>query len=171
MTHNPIERFEYDAALSFASEDKAIAEELAELFINRNIRVFLDEYTGSEAWGKDILDHLVNLSSRKAQYCVLLISEHYPLKAWTKTERASVQDRSLRDTREYILPIQLDDVNVPGIAEVKGYVDLRHVDEQKQTMEKIARFLEQELAEAGERSGPPPQSHDLRSGNVPTDNQ
>jgi hypothetical protein len=168
MTHNLNERFEYDAALSFATEDKVVAEELAELFTNRNIKVFLDEYTGSEPWGKDILDHLVNLYSRKARYCVLLISEHYPLTAWTKTERASVQDRSFRDASEYILPIQLDDVNVPGIVEATGYVDLRRVD--KQTMEKIARFLEQELAGVRERSGPPPQSHDLRSGNVPTEN-
>ena len=154
--------FEYDVALSFAEADKQVAGELAELMRGRHIKVFLDEYNSLAQWGKDILDHLVNLYARKARYCVLLISRHYPLASWTAAERASARELALRDAEEYILPVQLDNTEVPGIREVEGYRDLR-----QDSLESIADVLAQKLHETKSRSGPPPRSHDLRSGNVP----
>lgn len=155
--------FEYDVAVSFAEADKEIAKELTNLLHDRNIKVFLDEYKSLDAWGNDVLDHLVNLYARKACYCVLLISEGYPLKAWTDVERTSARESALRDADEYIFLIRLDDTYVPGIEEGKGYRDLR-----SDSLESIANELEERLAETQSRSGPPSQSHDLRSGNVPS---
>jgi hypothetical protein len=154
--------FEYDLALSFAKVDEVIASELAGRLIARNIKVFLDEYHTPGQWGNDIVDHLVNLFARKARYCVLLISSHYPLYSWTTEERTSTGELALRDAQEYILPVQLDDSDVPGIREAKGYWDLR-----QRSLEGIVNMLEQKLHEQKSRSGPPSQSHDLRSGNVP----
>src|SRR5215210_3790458 len=116
--------FEYDVAISFATPDKATAEDLAGRMRDKNISVFLDEYKSTDVWGSDVLDHLVNLYARKARYCVLLISEEYPLKTWTEAERTSAQERALRDGDEYILPIRLHEHDVPGIAAAKGYRDL-----------------------------------------------
>ena len=154
--------FEYDLALSYVKVDEAIAVELADLLIARKIKVFLDEYSTPGQWGKDLVDHLVNLFARKARYCVLLISRHYPLHSWTTEERNSARELALRDADEYILPIQLDDSDVPGIMEAKGYRDLR-----QGSLESIVDVLEQKLNEEKSRSRPPSQSHDLRSGNVP----
>jgi hypothetical protein len=154
--------FEYDVALSFAEADKEVAGDLAEQLRSRDITVFLDEYNSLAQWGKDILDHLVNLYARKALYCVLLISRHYPLRSWTEANRTSARELALRDADEYILPIRLDDNEIPGITEAKGYRDLR-----KDPIESIVTLLEEKLSEAKARSGPPSQSHDLRSGNVP----
>lgn len=159
------EPFEYDVAVSFAEPDKATAEELADLLHHKKLNVFLDEYTSPELWG-DVVDHLVNLYARKARYCVILLSRHYPLKAWTEAEKTSAQEGALRDAEEYILPLRLDDSNVTGIAETKGYRDLR-----QHSTKSIADWLEEKLAEAKDRSGPPFQSHDLRSGNVPSTDQ
>ena len=156
--------FEYEVALSFAGTDKVVAEELARLLIDKDISVFLDEYKSLGQWGKGIVNHLVNLYARKARYCVLLISRHYPLKSWTEDERASVQELALRDADEYILPIQLDDTEVPGVGEAKGYRDLRQT-----SLESIVKLLEEKLHETKTHSGPPSQSHDLRSGNVPSE--
>jgi hypothetical protein len=155
--------FEYDIALSFAGEDKEVAEELAALLTKKDIRVFYDEYKAGAPWGRDLVDHLVNIFSRKARYCVMLISGHYPLRRWTDTERKAAQERALRDANEYILPIRLDDTDVPGAAEATGYRDLR-----EHSLESIADLLEQKLAQARGEAGPPSQSHDLRSGNVPS---
>lgn len=155
--------FEYDVALSFAGEDKEVAEELAALLTKREIKVFHDEYKAGAPWGKDLVDHLVNIYSRKARYCVMLISEHYPLRRWTNAERTAAQERALRDANEYILPIRLDDTDVPGAAEAGGYRDLR-----EHSLESIAELLEGKLAQTKGQSGPPSQSHDLRSGNVPS---
>lgn len=163
MTRDNYDPFEYDVAVSFAGEDKAVAEHFANLLISKDIKVFNDEYQAADLWGKDLTDHLVNIYSRKARYCVMFISQYYPLKKWTEVERMSAQQRAFRDANEYILPIQLDDTEVPGIAETTGYRDLR-----QHSMESIVNWLEQKLTETKSRSGPPSQSHDLRSGNIPS---
>lgn len=158
--------FEYDVALSFAREDKAITEEFARLLMNQNVKVFYDEYTADSLWGKDVVDHLVNLYARKAQCCVLFISRHYPLKAWTKAERKAAQERSFRDANEYIILIRVGDAQVPGMTEPESYRDLG-----QHSMESIADLIKQKLTETKTQLGPPPQSHDLRSGNVPSSDQ
>jgi hypothetical protein len=160
MTRDKHGHFEYDVALSFAGEDRAVAQEFADLLRKKNINVFYDEYRVGELWGKDLVDHLVNIYGRKARYCVMFISQYYPLKNWTEVERTSAQERAFRDANEYILPIQLDDTDIPGLTEPTGYRDLR-----QHSMESIVNLLEQKLTEVKDRSGPPPQSHDLRSGN------
>ena len=162
MTRDHHDQFEYDVALSFAGEDGAVAEEFASLLTGRAIKVLRDEYLADGRWGKDLIDHLVNIYSRKARYCVMLLSQYYPLKKWTEAERRAAQQRAFRDANEYILPIRLDDTEVPGITETTGYRDLR-----QHSLESIVDLLEQKLTETKGRSGPPSQSHDLRSGNIP----
>ena len=162
MNNSP---FEYDVALSFATQDRELAEKFTRLLSDRDISVLHDEYTPSaaELWGKDMVDHLVNLYARKARYCVLLVSRHYPLQTWTEAERTSARERALRDANEYILPLRLDDVEVSGMADAPGYRDLR-----KASVESIVDWLEQKVRSARDQSGPPAQSHDLRSGNIPS---
>ena len=163
MTRDNYDQFEYDVAISFAGEDRAVAEEFGDMLRDKNIKVFYDEYQVGELWGKDLVDHLVNIYSRKARYCVMLISQYYPLKKWTELERTSAKERAFRDANEYILTIQLDETEVPGITEATGHRDLR-----QHSTESIVNWLEQKLTETKDRSGPPPQSHDLRSGNIPS---
>ena len=162
MTHDNDDQFEYDVALSFASEDRGVAEEFANLLSNKNIKNFLDEYQIGALWGKDLVDHLVNIYSRKARYCVMFISQYYPLKKWTEVERTSVQERALRDANEYFLLLRLDDTKVPGMADTTGTRDLS-----QHSIESIVNLLEQKLMQTKGRSGPPSKSHDLRSGNIP----
>ena len=155
--------FEYDVALSFAREDRGTADQFAALLASKDITVFYDAYEPTALWGKDVVAHLVNLYARKARYCVLFLSQHFPLRKWTEEERTSAQERAFRDANEYILPILLDDVDVPGIRETTGYRDLR-----LHSMESIVTVLEEKLIKTRGRSGPPSQSHDLRSGNIPS---
>src|SRR5687768_17215586 len=44
MIRDNYDQFEYDVALSFAGEDRALAEELGDLFSSKDIKVFYDEY-------------------------------------------------------------------------------------------------------------------------------
>ena len=155
--------FEYDAAISFAREDRTRAEELGRLLESKNIDVLYSETQAAELGGGDFVNYIAELYRTKARYCLMLISRHYPLKKWMEAERTDAQEHALRDADEYILPIQLDDVEVPGMTEVSGYRNLH-----QHSMESIASFLEEKLSKKEERSGPPPQSHDLRSGNVPS---
>ena len=156
------DQFEYDVALSFAAEDKAIADQIAELLAARDIQVLMDEYQENNPWEKDFVGHLAELYRTKTRYCVMLISKNYPLRRWTDEERMSAQEHALRDANEYFIPLRLDDMEVQGMEETKGYRDLR-----QDSMESIVSFLEEKLSETRGQPGPPPQSHDLRSGNLP----
>ena len=156
-------RYEYDVALSFAKEDEPVARRLGELLSAKNIKVLYDEYETVELGGGSFVTHVAELYRTKAQYCLMLVSKNYPLKKWTAAERTSARQHALRDSDQYILPIQLDDAGVPGIAEARGYYDLR-----QNSPENLADWLQGKLNEAKPQSGPPEESHDLRSGNVPS---
>jgi hypothetical protein len=158
-TQNP---FEYDVAISFVTEDRAAAEELAGLLAARNIKVLRAEYHPAELGGSDFVTYIAELYRTRAQYCLLLISKHYPLKAWTEAERTAAREHALRDPAEYILPLRLDETEIPGIQDGERYQDLR-----QGSMESLADILMGKLHENKSRTGPPSESHDLRSGNVP----
>ena len=153
--------FEYDVALSFAGPDRETAEHCAELLRSRGISVFLDEYGSAGQGENDPIAHLVNLYSRKARCCVLFLSQHYPLKSWTEAERTEVRDRALREADEYILPVQLDDTQVPGVSGSAGYIDLR-----QHPMQEVVDRLAQKLERSKSYSRSLPHSHDLRSGSI-----
>ena len=141
--------FEYDVALSFAGEDRTIAKEFFSLLTNRNIKVFYDEDYADDLWGKDLIPHLADLYQNKARFCVMFISKHYPLKRWTRFEQEHIQARAFRDTNEYILPIRIDDTQVPGIADTRGYRDIR-----EHSLDDIADTLKKKLTKVKGISAP-----------------
>lgn len=115
----------YDIAISFAGEDRDIAEEISKKLVERNVRVFYDNYEKSELWGKNLYDYLSSIYGEKSKYCVMLLSAHYEKKLWTNLERRSAQAKAFRENREYILPIRLDDTKITGIQETVGYLDIK----------------------------------------------
>jgi len=63
--------YEYDVALSFAGEDRAVVESLASLLRDDGVRVFYDRYEQAQLWGKDFYQHLTSVYRDKAQYCIV----------------------------------------------------------------------------------------------------
>jgi len=114
--------YDYDVALSFAGEDRIVADELAELLVNRKVTVFYDLYEQAQFWGKDLYQHLQIVYRDKARYCIVLVSESYAKKLWTKHELRQAQERAFSESEEYILPIKLDETKIPGINETTGYL-------------------------------------------------
>lgn len=117
--------YQYDIALSFAGEDRSIVDDLATMLSKARIRVFYDEYETAELWGKDLYQHLQAVYRDRAQYCVIFVSEAYARKLWTRHELQQAQARAFRESQEYILPVRLDDTELPGLNPTIGYVDLR----------------------------------------------
>src|SRR6266567_4003689 len=95
--------FDYDVALSFAGEDRASAESLAEELKTRGLKVFYDRHEQAELWGKDLYQHLQTIYRDKARFCVVFVSESYSRKLWTRHELRLAQERAFRENREYIL--------------------------------------------------------------------
>jgi hypothetical protein len=127
--------FDYDIAFSFAGEDRRVVEDLAGKLVQDGIRVFYDAYEKAALWGKDLYQHLQIVYRDKAQYCVIFVSESYARKVWTRHELKQAQARAFKENREYILPVRLDDTEIPGLNATVGYIDLReHTLDQLQTV-------------------------------------
>lgn len=139
--------YEYDVTVSFAGEDRQIAERFAELLKAEGFTVFYDRWNTADLWGTDLFQHLDEIYSKKARFCVVFISAAYVAKAWTNHELKSAQARAFQQNDAYILPVRIDDTVIPGIRPTLGYVDLRH-----QTIEAVAQLAAQKINAAKGRS-------------------
>src|SRR6266487_6196182 len=90
-------KYEHDVALSFASEDREVAEQLADRLRAAGVRLFYDKYEQASLWGEDLYEHLHDVFCKKARFCVLFASAHYARKVWTDHERRSAQERALAE--------------------------------------------------------------------------
>ena len=116
---------DYDIAISFAGEDRKVAEIIAEKLKTNGKKVFYDAYEKATLWGKDLYVHLNDIYKNKAKFCLMIISNNYRDKQWTNHERKAAQARAFSQNKEYILPLKLDDTEIPGLNETIGYVDYR----------------------------------------------
>jgi len=133
---------EYDIAISFAGEDREIAESIAKKLKSNGIKVFYDSYEKATLWGKDLYDHLNDVYKNKAKFCLMIISNNYRDKQWTDHERKAAQARAFSQNKEYILPLKLDDTEIPGINETIGYVDYR-----QSNSDEVVNLLKDKLKE------------------------
>jgi len=115
--------FDYDVALSFAGEDRHYAKELCKILKNYGKKVFYDKSEKHKLWGEDLYTFLYDLYRLRAKYCVIFISEHYARKTWTNHERKAAQERAFKENKTYILPIKLDNTEIPGISTTTGYLN------------------------------------------------
>ena len=132
--------YKYDVALSFAGEDRNKAEQLASLLRAQGLRVFYDAYEQDELWGKDLYQHLQEVYRDRARYCVVLVSESYRAKLWASHELKQAQARAFRERQEYILPLRLDDSELPGLNDTTAYLDLRRA-----SLEQVAQMIHRKL--------------------------
>lgn len=115
---------QYDVALSFAGEDRSHAEGLADALVARNVRVFYDLHEKETLWGKDLYQYLADVYHKRARYCVVFVSQHYASKLWTNHELKAAQARAFSERAEYILPVRLDDTELPGVLPTQGYLKI-----------------------------------------------
>lgn len=132
----------YDVALSFAGEDRQHAKALAALLKAGGYWFFYDENELAQLWGKNLYDYLSSVYKDQAHYCVMFLSKYYEKKLWTTHERQLAQARAFKENREYILPVRLDDTEIPGIPPTVGYLDLRTM-----TIEEVYEVLVKKLAD------------------------
>ena len=123
--------YSYDVALSFAGEDRAYVDEVANILKQEGIHVFYDDFEKENLWGENLYTHLREVYSEKAQYTIMFCSKYYARKLWTNHERESAQERAFRENKTYILPVRFDDTKIPGILDTIGYIDLRNTSADK----------------------------------------
>ncbi|RZZ85027.1 TIR domain-containing protein [Pseudoxanthomonas winnipegensis] len=120
------EEHEFDIAISFAGENRALAKHLAEQFIALDYQVFYDEnfeanYLGT-AWSKQF----TRIFGEASRYVLCLLDEHHQAKIWPTFEREVFVPRIQKGE---VIPVYLDDTPIVGIP--KDIVGIQFKDQQE----------------------------------------
>lgn len=126
----------FDVAISFAGTERTLAEELANSVRGAGFSVFYDRFYPEHLWGKDLVEFFYEIYSKRARFCVIFVSMEYLNSEWTIHERRSAQERMLKEKGAgYILPIKVDEIDLPGFPSTIGYFPI------SAGIEEIARTL------------------------------
>ncbi|MGB3441821.1 MAG: TIR domain-containing protein [Actinophytocola sp.] len=117
-------QYEYDLAVSFAGEQRDYVRGVVR-GLGDDVRVFYDEDEKARLLGENLVDLLTDVYQNKTRYVAMFVSQAYAEKMWTKVERQSAMARAIRQRAAYILPIRMDDTELPGLLHTVGYLDAR----------------------------------------------
>lgn len=119
----------YEVAISFAGPQRPLAERLATRLRDAEIQVFYDAFYPEHLWGKDLAVEFDNIYRKQARYCVMFLSQEYVERMWTIRERGSALARAVAEKgREYILPVKVEEVDVPVLPPTTGYLSIDNHD-------------------------------------------
>jgi tetratricopeptide (TPR) repeat protein len=141
------QHYPYDIALSYASEDRGYADVLATILQREGVNLFYDKYEKATLWGQDLYTYLSDIYQNKARYCIIFISQHYATKLWTSHERKAAQARAFKEQQAYILPIRLDETEIPGILPTIAYLSWH-----QEKVESIAHYILEKLEDFSPKS-------------------
>ena len=117
--------YEFDVAPSFAEEDRELVLPIVRRLKDLGVNVFYDEDQLVEMWGLDLVEHTSDTYSRRVRYVLLFASKHYVKHRWARLQRQTAQAWALEQQSEFLLPIRIDDTEVPGLLPTIGYLDVR----------------------------------------------
>ncbi len=130
----------YDVAISFAREDSVPAEALASALKRLGVSVYYYRFEKGKGLGTDLHLKLIDIFQNQSRYCVILTSKHY-LNEWTEIEFAAAWARKITNReKDYILPVRLDNTDIPGLLPTTEYLEWPPEDE-----ESIARAIANKL--------------------------
>lgn len=139
----------FDVAITVARPDRKHAKQLAERLRKAGVEVFYDELYPEHLWGQNLIDTFDEIFRLRATFCVMFISKEYALREWTNHERKSALARALKEKgSSYILPIRIDDTDLPGLPPTVSYMSLNEY-----TIEQIGDFLIKKVRAAKRRGG------------------
>lgn len=114
---------DFDIAVTFAGEDRDFVDEVVSLVKAAGFSVFYDEDAKVEMWGEDLTEFFPDVYERRARFAVMFVSAHYAAKPWTRLERRSVLLRAMQSPAPYLLPVRLDNTQLPGVRSAVAYLD------------------------------------------------
>lgn len=83
----------YDYALSFAGINRKIAEFLFEYLSTRELSVFYDKNEQYRILAENVEDYLAPIYKSEASFVIVLLSQEYPKRIWTKFESEQFKER------------------------------------------------------------------------------
>ncbi len=120
----------YDVAFSFAEEDRAFVDRVAEHLKSENVKFYYYSQELTTSWGKDLSNYLDQVYRTDARFCVIFVSKFYKTKRWSQHEWERAKARAFfMEHREYILPFRLDNTDIPGLDDSIAYLSRETHDE------------------------------------------
>jgi HJR/Mrr/RecB family endonuclease len=107
--------------LSFAQEDKRIAQRIADALTRSGARVLYDAW---ELAPGDSLQSRVGKSIAASDYLVVLLSTHSVQSSWVQSELQGALLSEMNDRAITVIPVLVDDVTVPSSLRDRLYLDL-----------------------------------------------
>ena len=105
----------YQVALSFAGEQRAYVEEVAQHLAARGIAVFYDDFERVRLWGQNLAEAFHKAFEQQSDLVVMFVSQAYVEKPWPTHERRSALSRMILEQGEYIVPVRFDQTPVYGL--------------------------------------------------------
>ena len=137
---------QYDFALSFAGQNRNVAESLFDSLTEKEFEVFYDLNEQHRILAEDIEDYLRPIYMTDAQYVIVLLGSEYPKRVWTRFESQQFKNRFKENA---IVPIWFDSVpegTFDESARVGGYV-FNTSENITIQIEEIAELCRQKIAE------------------------
>lgn len=129
---------QYDFALSFAGEDRSLAEALSSELAAREISVFYDKNEQHRILANDVEEYLAPIYRSESKFVVALLSKEYPKKIWTKFESDQFKQRFGENS---VIPIWYADA-APGIFDESKRVGGMTFDPKGELAAQVQRIVE-----------------------------
>lgn len=121
-TYPPPKRFK--VALSFAGEQRAFVEDVAERLAARigKEQVLYDRYYEAEFARPDLDTYLQRLYHEESELVAVFVCADYEKKEWCGLEWRVVRDLIKKRKAEDIMPLRFDNTEIAGLFSIDGYV-------------------------------------------------
>jgi hypothetical protein len=119
--------YDFDVAVSFAGEDRELAEDVVNRLRVAGLTVFCDTDCIPAMWGGELLEDLDPVYCSRARAIVVFVSYPYSKKMWTRHQRRSALTRALEQAHSHVLLARLDNTRLKGLRPATGYLDARRI--------------------------------------------
>jgi TIR domain len=110
------------AFISHSSEDSAVARAIAEILRQRGIDPWLDH---ERIRPGDSIPGRIEEGISGCDVILVLISESFVRSRWCRAEYEPLLSREIESGRTLVIPIRLDDAQIPSLLSAKKYTDVR----------------------------------------------
>jgi hypothetical protein len=138
-----ITKHQFDVALSFPGESRAVVEEISGALEGRlgPDRYFYDNNYKAQLARPSLDVLLQDIYRNRSKLIVVFIGRNYQAKDWCGIELRAIHEIILERGYNRIMFVRLDDGPVDGVFKTDGYIDARH-----HSPAEIAHFIQQRLA-------------------------
>ena len=118
--------FEYDVFLSHSSSDKEIVRKIAQGLASRGVRVWFDE-TEIEIGGN--IPSEIEKGLTHSRHVILCMPLRFFASDWSEAERSGTVFEDPANKRGRLIPLLLEDCEIPPLLAPLKYADFREPDE------------------------------------------